>query len=35
VTVAQLSDDCAALIHALHLRAPDVWGQSLGAGPPV
>ena len=32
MTVAQLSDDAAALIHALHLRAPDVWGQSLGAG---
>ena len=32
MTVAQLSDDAAELIHALHLRAPDVWGQSLGAG---
>ena len=30
MTVAQLSDDAAALIHALHLSAPDVWGQSLG-----
>jgi pimeloyl-ACP methyl ester carboxylesterase len=30
MTVAQLADDTAALIRALHLRRPDVWGQSLG-----
>ena len=30
MTVAQLADDAAHLLGALHVRQADVWGQSLG-----